>query len=98
MIRIALGLILCATAMPAAAAEKPNVVVVLFDDLGYGEPTCYRPESKLKTPRLDGLAAGGMRFTDAHSASAVCTPATSRPSSSRIGWSRMSGTWRTSRG
>jgi arylsulfatase A-like enzyme len=74
MIRIALGLILCATAMPAAAAEKPNIVVVLFDDLGYGEPTCYRPESKLKTPRLDGLAAGGMRFTDAHSASAVCTP------------------------
>ncbi len=56
------------------AAEKPNIVVVLFDDLGYGEPPCYRPESKLRMPRLDALAAAGMRFTDAHSASAVCTP------------------------
>ena len=74
MIRIALVLILCATALPAVAAEKPNVVFVLFDDLGYGEPACYRPESTLKMPHLDRLAAAGMRFTDAHSAAAVCTP------------------------
>jgi len=74
MIRTALILILCATAMPAAAAEKPNVVVVLFDDLGYGEPACYRPDSTLEMPHLDRLAAAGMRFTDAHSAAAVCTP------------------------
>jgi len=73
MIRIALGLILCATGIPAVAAEKPNVVVVLFDDLGYGEPACYRPESTLRMPHLDRLAGAGMRFTDAHSA-AVCTP------------------------
>jgi arylsulfatase A len=44
------------------------------DDMGYGEPGCYRPDTKLKTPNLDHLAAAGMRFTDAHSASAVCTP------------------------
>lgn len=55
-------------------AAKPNLVYVLFDDMGYGEPTCYRPDSRLKTPRLDRLAAAGMRFTDAHSPSAVCTP------------------------
>jgi len=65
--------------LPAlSAAEtnttKPNIVCVLFDDMGYGEPSCYRPDSKLKTPNLDRLAAAGMRFTDAHSASAVCTP------------------------
>jgi arylsulfatase A-like enzyme len=58
----------------AFAGQKPNVVCVLFDDLGYGEPTCYRAGSKLETPHLDRLAAAGMRFTDAHSAAAVCTP------------------------
>ena len=58
----------------AAASSKPNIVYVLFDDMGYGEPTCYRPDSKLKTPQIDRLAALGMRFTDAHSPSAVCTP------------------------
>jgi arylsulfatase A-like enzyme len=58
----------------ACAASHPNIVVVLFDDMGYGEPGCYRPDSGLKTPRLDALATAGMRFTDAHSASAVCTP------------------------
>ena len=70
-------MLVLAAAIPvvsAAAQSKPNVVFVLFDDMGYGEPGCYRAESKLKTPRLDRLAAEGMRFTDAHSASAVCTP------------------------
>ena len=67
-------LVLLACTAPGQAAEKPNIVCVLFDDLGYGEPPCYRPDSKLATPRLDALAAEGMRFTDAHSASAVCTP------------------------
>jgi hypothetical protein len=57
----------------AHAAEKPNIVFVLFDDLGYGQPGCYRTDSQLKTPNLDRLAAQGMRFTDAHAA-AVCTP------------------------
>jgi arylsulfatase A len=55
-------------------AKSPNIIYVLFDDMGYGEPTCYRAESKLKTPNMDRLAAQGMRFTDAHSASSVCTP------------------------
>jgi len=56
------------------AAEKPNIVFVLFDDLGYGQPKCYREDTTLKTPNIDRLAAEGMRFTDAHSASSVCTP------------------------
>jgi hypothetical protein len=58
----------------ARAAEKPNIVFVLFDDLGYGQPGCYRTDSQLKTPNLDRLAAQGMRFTDAHAAAAVGTP------------------------
>ncbi len=58
----------------ASAADKPNIVFVLFDDMGWGQPQSYSPESKLRTPNLDRLAQQGMRFTDAHSASAVCTP------------------------
>lgn len=58
----------------SAAPSKPNIIFVLFDDLGYGEPTSYRKDSPIKMPHLDALATEGMRFTDAHSASAVCTP------------------------
>lgn len=54
--------------------QKPNIVVILFDDMGYGQPPCYRPESPFKMPCLDRLAREGMRFTDAHTASSVCTP------------------------
>jgi len=61
-------------AAPAAHGSLPNIVFVLFDDLGWGQPQCYNPESKLHTPNLDRLATQGMRFTDAHSASAVCSP------------------------
>ena len=56
------------------AAEKPNIVFILFDDLGYGQPPGYRAQSEFKTPALDQLAREGMRFTDAHTAAAVCTP------------------------
>lgn len=57
-----------------ARAERPNIVVILADDLGWGDPRCYNPESRVPTPHLDRLAAEGMRFTDAHSPSAVCSP------------------------
>ena len=59
----------------AHADDRPaNFLVVLADDLGYGDLSCYNPESKVSTPRIDALAAEGMRFLDAHSASTVCTP------------------------
>jgi arylsulfatase A-like enzyme len=54
--------------------ERPNIVFVLFDDMGYGQPPCYRADSPFKTRNLDRLAEQGMRFTDAHSAAANCTP------------------------
>ena len=58
----------------AAEAGKPNIIFVLFDDMGYGQPKCYREGTEFKTPNLDRLATEGMRFTDAHSAASVCTP------------------------
>ncbi|QDT16323.1 sulfatase family protein [Alienimonas californiensis] len=58
----------------AAAEERPNVLVILADDLGYGDVGCYNPESRIATPHLDRLAAQGMRFTDAHAPCTVCTP------------------------
>jgi arylsulfatase A-like enzyme len=67
-------LVLWATRSAPAAASQPNLLVILADDLGYGDVGCYNPESKVPTPHLDRLAREGMRFTDAHSPSTVCTP------------------------
>ncbi|MBT3274466.1 MAG: arylsulfatase [Spirochaetales bacterium] len=53
---------------------KPNIIVILTDDLGYGDLGCYNPKSKIPTPNLDRLAEEGVRFTDAHAPSSVCTP------------------------
>jgi arylsulfatase A-like enzyme len=58
----------------ASAAPKPSIVFILADDLGYGDVGVYNPNSKIPTPRLDRLAAEGIRFTDAHAPDAVCTP------------------------
>ena len=55
------------------SAQKPNIVLINADDLGYGDIGCYGA-TKVKTPNIDRLAKQGRRFTDAHSASAVCTP------------------------
>ena len=54
--------------------QVPNILFILADDLGYGDVACYNPESRVPTPNLDKLAGEGMRFTDAHSPSTVCTP------------------------
>jgi arylsulfatase A-like enzyme len=56
-----------------AAEGKPNVIVVLADDIGYGDLSCYGA-TRVKTPNLDRLASRGIRFTDAHSSAATCTP------------------------
>ena len=58
----------------ASAAPRPNIVVILADDMGYGDPGCYNKDSRIPTPNIDRLAAQGMRFTDAHTPSSVCTP------------------------
>jgi arylsulfatase A len=58
----------------ALAESKLNIILILADDLGYGDLSVYNPSSKIPTPYLNQLAAQGMRFTDAHSPSSVCTP------------------------
>lgn len=55
------------------AQQKPNVIFILADDLGYGDVSCYGAQ-KLHTPNIDALAAQGIRFTNAHTTSATCTP------------------------
>ena len=70
---LALAAVLLSSAF-AADARNPNILVILADDLGYGDVGCYNPQSKVPTPHLDRLAREGMRFTDAHSPSTVCTP------------------------
>ncbi len=52
----------------------PNIIIILADDLGYGDPEVYNPTSKIPTPHINQLAGSGMRFTDAHTPSSVCTP------------------------
>ncbi len=73
---VAVAVASCAMpAVNAAEPKKPNVVIILADDLGYGDVSCYNPErGKIPTPNIDALAKGGMRFTDAHSSSGVCSP------------------------
>ena len=68
------SLLLAALGRGFAAAPPPNVVFVLADDMGYGDPGCYNPHSKIPTPNIDRLAREGLRFTDAHAAGALCHP------------------------
>jgi arylsulfatase A len=63
-----------ATTSVKSTGKRPNIVLILADDLGYGDVSCYNPASKINTPHVDRLAKEGMRFTDAHTPSAVCTP------------------------
>jgi arylsulfatase A-like enzyme len=72
-------------AIPSRAA-KPNIVFILADDLGYGDVKCFNPEGKIPTPNMDRLASEGMKFTDAHSSSAVCTPTRYSILTGRYNW------------
>src|SRR5690242_15142691 len=62
-----------AEAANAASAACPNVVIILTDDLGYGDVSCYGA-TKVKTPNIDRIAREGLLFTDAHAPAATCTP------------------------
>ena len=58
----------------ACADSPPNIVFILADDMGVGDVSCLNPNSKIHTPAIDQIAKEGMTFTDAHTASSVCTP------------------------
>lgn len=75
-----------ASTLVAAARPRPNIVLILADDLGYGDVSCNNPRSKISTPFVDRLAAQGMRFTDAHTPSAVCSPTRYGLMTGRYAW------------
>jgi arylsulfatase A len=64
----------CVASSPQKAVSRPNIILIMADDMGYGDCGVYNPDSKIKTPNIDQLAKEGLRFTDAHSASNTCTP------------------------
>ena len=75
------------SALAQNKSEKPNIVFILCDDLGYGEIQSLAPEtSKIKTPHVDKLTEEGMVFTDAHSGSSVCTPTRYGIMTGRYSW------------
>ena len=90
---LCLELFLCGNAegqSPAnAKIKKPNIIFILADDMGYGDLGCYNPESMIATPNMDKLASQGIKFLDAHSPAALCTP-------SRYGLLTGRYCWRTS--
>ncbi|MFP6581589.1 MAG: arylsulfatase [Candidatus Hydrogenedentota bacterium] len=85
MIRIFCYIVLL-TASVAAYAEKPNIVYILADDLGYGDIASLNPDGKIPTPHIDSLGKDGMTFTNAHSTSAVCTPTRYSVLTGRYNW------------
>ena len=88
---VVLGVLVCCLSPVfgrSAQAEpaKPNIVYILADDQGWGDTTSNNPDSKIPTPGIDRIAREGMRFTDAHSASAVCTPTRYALLTGRYAW------------
>jgi arylsulfatase A-like enzyme len=84
----ATSVILSAPALTAAvtAAKKPNVVYILADDLGWGDIDAYNDHSAIPTPNCDAFARQGMRWTDMHASSAVCTPSRYSILTGRYNW------------
>lgn len=66
--------------------KRPNLVYIFADDMGYGDVSCLNENAPFKTVNLDRLAAGGMRCTDAHSSSSVCTPSRYSVLTGRYNW------------
>ncbi len=69
----------------------PNIVIIYADDMGYGDLNCQNPNSKIPTPNLDKLASEGMRFTDAHSSSGICSPSRFALLTGTYHWRRQHG-------
>jgi arylsulfatase A len=70
----------------AVLAEKPNIILVYVDDMGYGDASCLNPHAKFKTPNIDRLAREGLTFTDGHSSDTVCTPSRYGLLTGRYAW------------
>lgn len=66
--------------------RRPNIVFFFVDDMGYGDASCFNPNGRIKTSNIDRLAAEGMKFTDAHSSSSVCSPSRYSVLTGRYNW------------
>jgi len=91
--RILLSVVFLCTTVAAHASNVsdsnktlPNIVLILADDLGYGDAACFNPQSKVPTPSIDRLALEGMRFTKAYAPDAVCTPSRYALWTGRYSW------------
>jgi arylsulfatase A-like enzyme len=72
--KMALLVVLLVNTPAALAQELPNIIIIYSDDLGYGDLSGYNPDAAYKTPRLDRMAAEGVKFLDAHSPCTICSP------------------------
>ena len=80
-------LMLFAIVVVTSAQSKPNIVVILADDLGYGSVNCYgAPKTLIRTPHVDRLASDGMRFTDASTPASLCSPTRYALLTGRYAW------------
>lgn len=78
--------LMCVFGVQADEITRPNIVYILADDMGYGDAGCYNAASKIPTPHIDRLAAEGVRFTDAHTPSSVCSPTRYGVLTGRYAW------------
>lgn len=83
---ILLSFFACQNQEKTTINDSPNIIYVLADDLGYGDIAAFNENGKIQTPNIDKMAMDGMKFTDAHSASAVCTPTRYTIMTGRYAW------------
>lgn len=88
LLTLALSLLAPLSALNAAdePAKRPNIVVILTDDQGYGDMSALNPQSKFQTPHLDRIAREGLLFTDGHSAASICSPSRYALLTGRYSW------------
>jgi len=79
----------CFSIQRTQAAELPNIVIIYADDMGFGDLAIQNPDSKIPTPNLDRLASEGLRFTNAHSSSGICTPSRYALLTGRYHWRKF---------
>ena len=73
--KFSIGILILVSACHFLSAKKPNVIVIMADDLGYGDVGCYGAKPKnLKTPHIDRLAKEGLKFTSGYCSASTCTP------------------------
>lgn len=82
---------ICLAVTSVDAKPKPNIVILYADDMGFGDVSSQNSNSKVQTPHLDRMAAQGMRFTDGHSSSGICTPSRYALLTGRYHWRKFHG-------